>query len=72
MRSPEYLELDRQLNRVRNRFIDLEEKVEKIRELHAKVNGPADNYICEHCTWDEYRDVNYPCETIRLLDGDLV
>lgn len=47
-----------------------QELLDKVRELHHAVDGPYDQKICAHCTWDEYHDVNYPCETIKLLDGD--
>jgi len=46
--------------------------VERINELHKRIVGPYDDYVCDHCT-DLYGDsadvVPYPCPTIKALEG---
>lgn len=46
---------------------DLAARVEKVLALHVEERtyegGPADIFVCEHCR------KNWPCPTIRLLDG---
>lgn len=39
-----------------------------IKALHKQVNGPYDDYMCEHCYVDEYRYYQYPCPTVQILE----
>lgn len=43
--------------------------IERVRGLHKRVNGPYDDYMCEHCYVDEYRYYQYPCPTLKALGG---
>ena len=43
-----------------------------VMSLHAKINGPADNYVCDECSrlvgvTDDTDYVDYPCSTIIAL-----
>ena len=53
-----------------NKIEELEATLQRVRELHKQVQGPHDNYMCEHCYYDEYRFYEYPCPTIKALDED--
>ena len=46
--------------------------VDRVNELHKRIVGPYDNYVCDHCTdlyGDEDAYIEYPCPTIKALDG---
>lgn len=45
-------------------------RFDAVDRLHEKINGPYDNYICKHCSVDEYLVVDYPCPTIKALAGE--
>ena len=53
-----------------NRSFHLEEAIERAHELHKEVPGPSDDTMCSHCYVDEYRYYEYPCPTIKALDGE--
>lgn len=55
---------------IQNSLIGFMQAVVRVRELHKKVNGPYDNYICDHCYYDEYHFYEYPCPTIKVLNGE--
>jgi hypothetical protein len=46
--------------------------IQRVRHLHRAVQGPYDNLVCEECS---HMDINidfhtdYPCLTIKALDG---
>ena len=46
--------------------------IEAVYNLHKEVQGPYDNLICEECSHIEI-DVDfhteYPCPTIKALEG---
>lgn len=54
---------------------DLEEAqaaIQRVRELHREVEGPGFTY-CKHCDrigGGIFGTCEWPCETIRALDGD--
>jgi len=60
-------EMSNAMNRALNRAIALEVAVERVKELHDKIQGPHDNYVCSHCYIDEYIYAEYPCPTIEAL-----
>jgi hypothetical protein len=43
--------------------------VARVRELHSETNGPSDDTTCKVCVVDEYNYPEYPCPTIKALDG---
>jgi len=43
--------------------------IERVRELHKEIDGPADDRTCRACAVDEYNYPEYPCETIKALKG---
>lgn len=47
----------------------LRQAVQRVRELHKQVNGPADDLTCDACAVDEINYPTYPCPTIKALDG---
>jgi len=50
----------------------LSDSIAQIRDLHKKVEGPFDDYVCSECTrisGEEVIDAPYPCPTIKALDG---
>jgi len=49
---------------------ELEEAIQRVRELHKAIYISPNEYVCELCTdiIGSYRD--YPCETIKALDND--
>ena len=53
------------------KYEELKEAVWRVRELHSKINGPADDFICSHCFIDEYVYYEFPCPTIKALDGKI-
>ncbi len=48
----------------------LTEAIDRVRQLHFKVNGPYDDYMCSECYVDEYQYQGYPCPTIKALEGE--
>jgi hypothetical protein len=48
----------------------LENAIHRVRELHKPIYISPNEYVCEYCTDDvgSYRD--YPCSTIKVLDGE--
>jgi hypothetical protein len=48
----------------------LRESIQRVRELHIEINGPADDRTCSACAVDEHNYPEYPCPTIKALDGD--
>ena len=46
----------------------LKSAVDRVKELHEMINGPYDNQVCAHCTWNEDIYVEFPCETLVALD----
>ena len=45
-------------------------QVERVRELHQPINGPADDTTCKACVIDEDNYPTYPCPTVKALDGE--
>lgn len=49
--------------------------IQRVRDLHKPVQGPYDNVVCEECS---HMDINvdfhteYPCPTIKALDGEQI
>lgn len=43
----------------------LQAQIERVRELHKDNSG-----TCSHCLYDEIHHEEYPCETIKVLDGE--
>lgn len=41
--------------------------IQRVLDLHKKVNGPYDDSACEHCYIDENIYYNYPCPTVQAL-----
>jgi hypothetical protein len=48
----------------------LDEAIQRVRELHSEMNGPADDTTCRACAVDEFNYPEYPCPTIKALDGE--
>ena len=44
--------------------------IQRVRELHKEINGPADDTTCSACAFDEVNYPQYPCPTIQALDGN--
>lgn len=61
------------LNRLTRFQIEAQEMINRLQDLHKPIVGPADNYVCDHCT-DLYGDtadfIPYPCPTIKILEGE--
>ena len=56
---------------------ELADKIKRVRALHKPVNIGSDGFpewlICEGCSHkdlDGDQLVNYPCDTIKALDGE--
>jgi hypothetical protein len=49
---------------------NLQLQIARVRELHKSIYISPNEYVCEYCTDDvgSYRD--YPCSTIKALDGE--
>jgi len=47
-----------------------EEIKERVRGIHTPINGPADDITCSECAIDENNYPQYPCPTIKALDGE--
>lgn len=56
-----------------NIIVNAVNAVARLRELHKPKelsNGYSPVYVCSHCQPDEEsRHVDYPCPTIRAIDG---
>jgi hypothetical protein len=63
-------EMGRLMNTYMNLSHELEQIIENVRALHIAGRGPADDVICIHCYADEYHYYEYPCPTIKTLDGE--
>lgn len=55
-----------------NKIAKLEGRIDRLREVHRPVPGPYDNLVCDHCSHmsihpDFHHD--YPCRTIRIVEG---
>ena len=48
---------------------ELADRIKRVREVHRPINGPADDVTCSECAVDENNYPQYPCPTIRALDG---
>ena len=46
------------------------EIVRLIKSLHRETNGPADDRTCSECCVDEYNYPQWPCDTIKALEGE--
>jgi hypothetical protein len=52
---------------------ELIDAVQRVKSLHRAVQGPYDNLVCEECS---HMNINidfhtdYPCLTIKALDGE--
>lgn len=68
MMDSAYKVLNNELNRVRDQRDALKSAVDRVKELHEMINGPYDNQVCAHCTWNEDIYVEFPCETLVALD----
>jgi len=47
--------------------------VGRVYELHKKIVGPYDNYVCDHCsrlTVFASDVIPYPCPTVKALEGN--
>jgi len=47
--------------------------IERVNELHKKIPGPYDDYVCDHCsrlTVFASDVIPYPCPTIQALEGN--
>ena len=45
----------------------------RVQELHKAIQGPYDNIVCEACSHmdiDVDFHTEYPCHTIKALDGE--
>lgn len=42
----------------------------RLRAVHVKIHGPADDTACQLCSFDENSYYEYPCPTIRILNGE--
>lgn len=42
----------------------------RLRAAHAEIDGPYDDKTCRLCSFDENIYYEYPCPTIRLLNGE--
>lgn len=53
------------------KYEELKEAVERVRELHKPVVMYTNQTFCDHC-WDEDLQMyyKYPCPTIKELDGE--
>lgn len=45
--------------------------IQRVLALHYEINGPADDKTCNECAIDEYNYPEWPCNTIKALDGEL-
>jgi len=52
------------------RLKDAESAIQRVRDLHKEVNGPFDDFMCDHCYVDENRYYGWPCPTLLALDGE--
>jgi hypothetical protein len=48
----------------------LQDAIQRVRELHKEMNGPADDLTCSACAVDELNYPEYPCPTIKALEGE--
>lgn len=60
-----------------SRLEQAEQAVERVRRLHKKLpyrvgarNTGIPEFVCEACHGEAWGAVEYPCPTIRALDGD--
>ena len=53
----------------RVRELTYKDAVQRVRELHKEIDGPADDRTCSACAVDEYNYPEYPCLTIKALEG---
>lgn len=44
--------------------------IQRVRKLHRKINGPADDFTCQTCAVNADWYPEYPCPTIKALDGE--
>jgi hypothetical protein len=47
----------------------LQDAIQRVRDLHREVSGPADDSTCSECLVDEFNYPYWPCQTIKALDG---
>jgi hypothetical protein len=47
----------------------LQDAIQRVRDLHREISGPADDLTCSECAVDELNYPEYPCPTIKALDG---
>lgn len=48
----------------------MQEVIRRVRELHKPYLAISGQTVCKEC-WDgEYNKDNFPCETIKALDGE--
>ena len=51
-------------------IIEEHKAVARVRELHKPIYISPNEYVCEYCTDDVGSYRNYPCSTIKALDGE--
>ena len=44
--------------------------IQRVRNLHRQINGPYDDLTCSECAQDEEYYPEWPCDTIKALDGE--
>jgi len=47
-----------------------EDVAKRIRELHQPITGPHDNLTCKACAINAEIYPDWPCPTIKALDGE--
>jgi hypothetical protein len=57
-----------------NQLFKLQEAIERVRELHRPLDMNLDgrHLVCKGCTneiWEDEKYVEYPCPTIKALEG---
>lgn len=54
--------------------IQLSSAADSLRKLHCSTPGPFDQNVCSECTKVDHEgnvfDVNFPCQTIKILNGE--
>lgn len=53
--------------------VALGKRIDTIRKLHKKrqyINNYGEFYVCDHCTAIAKMPYDYPCPTVRIIEGD--
>lgn len=65
--------MDQELETWRKTAIHLASVIETVRKLHKKrqyINNYGEFYVCDHCTAIAKMPYDYPCPTVRVIEGD--